>query len=155
MSHERVLVVDDEKLIRFTLRESLAEEGYIVHEASDVQDLSMTVNLSEDLLVIVDEDQPVRTDTALYVGDFSHFDPAAHGFTVLGWRHLQVMSDIVSACIWDCQAEPNGQVDISDFLALLAQWGQDNAPCDFDGDGVSVTDFLELLANFGPCPLAD
>jgi DNA-binding NtrC family response regulator len=38
MSHERVLVVDDEKLIRFTLRESLAEEGYVVHEASDVQE---------------------------------------------------------------------------------------------------------------------
>jgi len=36
MSTERVLVVDDEKLIRFTLRESLAEEGYVVHEACDV-----------------------------------------------------------------------------------------------------------------------
>jgi hypothetical protein len=24
--------------------------------------------------------------------------------------------------------------------------------CDFDGGGVSVTDFLELLANWGPCP---
>ena len=36
MSNEHVLVVDDEKLIRFTLRESLAEEGYVVHEAGDV-----------------------------------------------------------------------------------------------------------------------
>jgi len=36
MSHEHVLVVDDEKLIRFTLRESLAAEGYVVHEAEDV-----------------------------------------------------------------------------------------------------------------------
>ncbi len=36
MSREHVLVVDDEKLIRFTLRESLAEEGYVVHEAADV-----------------------------------------------------------------------------------------------------------------------
>ena len=38
MSHERVLVVDDEKLIRFTLRESLAEEGYVVHEAAGVEE---------------------------------------------------------------------------------------------------------------------
>jgi len=38
VSHERVLVVDDEKLIRFTLRESLAEEGYVVHEAEGVQE---------------------------------------------------------------------------------------------------------------------
>jgi DNA-binding NtrC family response regulator len=36
LSHEHVLVVDDEKLIRFTLRESLAEEGYVVHEAGDI-----------------------------------------------------------------------------------------------------------------------
>ncbi|MHC4578580.1 MAG: sigma-54-dependent transcriptional regulator [Planctomycetota bacterium] len=38
MRHEHVLVVDDEKLIRFTLRESLAEEGYVVHEAADLQE---------------------------------------------------------------------------------------------------------------------
>jgi DNA-binding response OmpR family regulator len=38
VSHERVLVVDDEKLIRFTLRESLAEEGYVVHEAAGVDE---------------------------------------------------------------------------------------------------------------------
>jgi DNA-binding NtrC family response regulator len=36
MSRENVLVVDDEKLIRFTLRESLAAEGYVVHEAADL-----------------------------------------------------------------------------------------------------------------------
>ncbi|MEM8885580.1 MAG: sigma-54 dependent transcriptional regulator [Planctomycetota bacterium] len=38
MSKEHVLVVDDEKLIRFTLRESLAEEGYVVHEAGDMEE---------------------------------------------------------------------------------------------------------------------
>jgi len=35
VSREHVLVVDDEKLIRFSLRERLAEEGYVVHEAAD------------------------------------------------------------------------------------------------------------------------
>jgi hypothetical protein len=55
-------------------------------------------------------------------------------------------------CPWDCQSEPNGQVDVGDFLALLAQWGQVGAPCDFDGGGVAVTDFLLLLAHWGPCP---
>jgi len=38
MTRERVLVVDDEKLIRFTLKESLSEEGYVVHEAAGVQE---------------------------------------------------------------------------------------------------------------------
>ena len=38
MNREHVLVVDDEKLIRFTLRESLAAEGCVVHEAGDVSE---------------------------------------------------------------------------------------------------------------------
>ena len=31
---------------------------------------------------------------------------------------------------------------------MLADWGAVGVPCDFDGGGVSVTDFLELLANW-------
>ncbi|MHC4952366.1 MAG: sigma-54-dependent transcriptional regulator [Planctomycetota bacterium] len=42
MSNEHVLVVDDEKLIRFTLRESLAEEGYVVYEAGSVEEAIAT-----------------------------------------------------------------------------------------------------------------
>jgi hypothetical protein len=37
------------------------------------------------------------------------------------------------------------------MLALLASWGQVGAPCDFDGGGVGIVDFLKLLANWGPC----
>jgi len=36
VSREHILVVDDEKLIRYALKESLAAEGYVVHEAGDV-----------------------------------------------------------------------------------------------------------------------
>jgi hypothetical protein len=53
-------------------------------------------------------------------------------------------------CPWDCQGEPNGQVDVADFLFMLGQWGGPG-PCDFDGSGVSVTDLLVLLAHWGPC----
>ncbi|MHC4219284.1 MAG: proprotein convertase P-domain-containing protein [Planctomycetota bacterium] len=55
-------------------------------------------------------------------------------------------------CPWDCQSTPDGQVNVPDFLAILAQWGQVGVPCDFDGSGVGVTEFLELLAHWGPCP---
>ena len=55
-------------------------------------------------------------------------------------------------CIWDCETVPDNQVGVTDFLAILAQWGQVGTSCDFDGGGVGVTDFLELLANWGPCP---
>jgi hypothetical protein len=54
-------------------------------------------------------------------------------------------------CPCDC-AEPNdGLVNVTDFLAMLGEWGQDGAPCDVDGDGVGVTDFLRLLSEWGPC----
>jgi hypothetical protein len=54
-------------------------------------------------------------------------------------------------CPWDCQTTPDGTVNISDFLKMLAQWGGPGS-CDFDGDGVGFTDFVGLLAYWGPCP---
>jgi len=30
--------------------------------------------------------------------------------------------------------------------------GNGGGSCDFDGGGVGIVDFLELLANWGPCP---
>jgi len=65
----------------------------------------------------------------------------------MGAYELQV----VSACPWDCGGDDDGNVGITDFLALLAQWGS-LASCDFDGSGVGINDFLQLLANWGPCP---
>ena len=55
------------------------------------------------------------------------------------------------ACPWDC-ADGNGDVDIVDFLQLLAEWDMVGSPCDFDGSGVGITDFLKLLGAWGPCP---
>jgi hypothetical protein len=54
-------------------------------------------------------------------------------------------------CLWDCQTTPDGEVNIPDFLKMLAEWGGPGS-CDFDGDGVDVNDFLILLGNWGPCP---
>ena len=55
-------------------------------------------------------------------------------------------------CPWDL--DDNGSVGVSDFLSLLASWGPcKGCPADFDGNGnVGVSDFLALLANWGPCP---
>jgi hypothetical protein len=48
----------------------------------------------------------------------------------------------------------DNMVGVTDFLALLKQWGTDpGGPPDLDGDGdVGITDFLELLNRWGPCP---
>ncbi len=48
----------------------------------------------------------------------------------------------------------DGMVGVTDFLELLGQWGTDpGGPPDLDGNGdVGITDFLELLTRWGPCP---
>ncbi len=58
MSRENVLVVDDEKLIRFTLRESLASEGYVVHEAADVAEAKRVFGRQHVDCVILDHKLP-------------------------------------------------------------------------------------------------
>ncbi len=63
-----------------------------------------------------------------------------------------ILLDEADRCPWDCAGSGDGLVDTFDFLALLAQWGQVGAPCDFDGSGVDGVDFLTLLEHWGPCP---
>ena len=53
----------------------------------------------------------------------------------------------------------DGDVDINDFLALIAAWGPCREPCppscsaDLDADcDVGINDFLMLIANWGPSP---
>ena len=54
-------------------------------------------------------------------------------------------------CVWDC-GDGGGSVEITDLLALLAQWDGPGS-CDFDASGaVDIVDLLKLLANWGPCP---
>jgi hypothetical protein len=52
----------------------------------------------------------------------------------------------------------DGVVDVSDLLALIAEWGLTDSPADISGadgtpDGiVNVADLLALIAAWGPCP---
>jgi hypothetical protein len=68
-----------------------------------------------------------------------------------------VMNSTVAtpACPGDCAGAPgleDGTVNVTDLLALLAQWSMDGA-CDLNNDNVvNVTDLLALLAAWGPCP---
>jgi T5SS/PEP-CTERM-associated repeat protein len=59
-------------------------------------------------------------------------------------------------CPADCAASQDGQVNVTDLLALLAQWNTAGA-CDIapppSGNGVvNVSDLLALLAAWGACP---
>ena len=55
----------------------------------------------------------------------------------------------------DCQAVPDGTVNVPDLLALLGAWGTvGNHPCDIEVDEVvNVPDLLALLGQWGlQCP---
>jgi len=67
------------------------------------------------------------------------------------WSYRSFVITLTPDCPWDC-GDGDGTVGIVDFLALLAEWGQVDTPCDVDGSGVGITDFLEMLATWGPCP---
>jgi hypothetical protein len=61
---------------------------------------------------------------------------------------------VIPPCPCDCEAVPDGTVDVGDFLMLLAQWGNPGAcDCEDPPDGVvDVGDFLAILAAWGLCP---
>ena len=65
---------------------------------------------------------------------------------------VRLVVTVGEPCPWDLDAD--GSVGVSDFLSLLASWGPcKGCPADFDGnDDVGVSDLLALLANWGPCP---
>lgn len=71
------------------------------------------------------------------------------------WTMFTGMAVSAGPATAPCPADLDGDgaVGVTDFLDLLAQWGTDpGGPPDLDGDGdVGVTDFLELLAAWGPC----
>jgi len=54
------------------------------------------------------------------------------------------------ACIEDVNGD--GNVDVTDLLAVIAAWGSDNASADLDGSGtVDVADLLMIISAWGPC----
>ncbi len=78
-------------------------------------------------------------------------DLAAIGFPGMHIVNVVLADPAVAACPWDCQATPNGVVDVPDLIALLSQWSGGGS-CNFDGGVVSITDLIILLANWGACP---
>jgi hypothetical protein len=81
-------------------------------------------------------------------------DLTAAGFPDMHLVHRFTARSAANPCPWDCQGVPNTVVDVPDFLAILAQWGQSGTSCDLGvGDpGVGINEFLDFLAHFGPCP---
>ena len=55
------------------------------------------------------------------------------------------------ACSADITGDMN--VNVSDLLIVIDQWGQSKSKADINGDGVvGVSDLLEVVGNWGDCP---
>ncbi len=67
---------------------------------------------------------------------------------------------VVPRCPWDCGGSADGNVNVTDLLALIGQYDplapgrcDGGESCDFDGNGcVDVTDLIKLLAHFTTNP---
>lgn len=66
-------------------------------------------------------------------------------------------NEFTDACPATCPADSTGDGDVntSDLLVVLYEWGPCQTAClsDVDGDGVvGITELLAILAGWGPCP---
>jgi hypothetical protein len=74
-----------------------------------------------------------------------------------GWANVDAAGDYgigVAICPADCRQTPDGDVNVVDFLAMLARWGDaaGGGPCDVDYDAViGPADFLALVDAWGGC----
>jgi hypothetical protein len=74
-------------------------------------------------------------------------DTASHPVLTVTYSPPEVI------CRADCGGSaPDGQVDVSDLLALLAGWGNACQNCDINCDGtIDTGDLLAMLADWGRC----
>ena len=89
------------------------------------------------------------------------FDVSADGLIIVGWgRNPEGNAEAWIATLPsapECPADfiVDGFVNVTDLIELLGKWGPCPAPCtsDIDGNGnVNITDLIALLAAWGACP---
>jgi endonuclease/exonuclease/phosphatase family metal-dependent hydrolase len=109
-----------------------------------------------DFIIATDSVVDVGNRFILYTPEMSPGERAANGLLAgdsYASDHLLFSADLRSpgpSCLGDIDG--SGTVDVSDFLLLLAAWGDPGGPGDVNGDGiVDVGDFLDMLAHWGPC----
>ena len=69
-------------------------------------------------------------------------------------KQIKVDSSDVFVIGGSCEADINGdaEVNVSDLLSVVGEWGQSNVPSDINQDGVvNVTDLLLVVDAWGPC----
>jgi hypothetical protein len=142
---------------------TVAPQGLTFAPTSDTGDNPLTQALYIADALVDNNQDPEERDGAVYEA-LVGADPCGNGVVDPGEDCSNCPADVQCPpgeecvdgtcrlpCPWDLDG--NALVDIEDMLALLAAWGSDpGGPPDFDGGGVGITDFLIMLAFWGPCP---
>ena len=88
---------------------------------------------------------PVDDVTFWYVGEVS---------MNFGWQTCVGSFTITPPNTCPADANGDGEVDVTDLLAAIAQWGEDGSAADTAApfDIVDVADILVMVSAYGPCP---
>ncbi len=74
---------------------------------------------------------------------------SANGNVIIG--HGFSGAWIVNLCVPDIDGD--GQVAVTDLVAIIVAWGTDDPSADLNDDGVvDVTDLVTVITTWGPCP---
>jgi hypothetical protein len=73
-----------------------------------------------------------------------------------GWHidNIQLTAEFLDCSSFECPQDVNGDgdVNVTDLLAVVDQWGASGSPADVNGDGiVNVSDLLAIVDSWGPC----
>jgi len=80
----------------------------------------------------------------------SHFPVISTKGIEMIFNYLDTHTKPESACIADLTGDY--QVNVSDVLFMLGEWGQTDSPADINQDGiVDVSDLLIVIGSWGPC----
>ncbi len=116
---ERILIVDDEDIIRWTLSRKLSKEGYRCQEAESGEEALRTMRSNPSELVILDINMPGRPGTEILPEIRADFP----GTAVI---MASAVSDpnVITQCIWDgahdyiCKPFKLGDVLVSVGMSL-------------------------------------
>lgn len=93
---ERILIVDDEEMIRWTLSRKLSREGYSCHEAENGDEALSKMQSSPSDLVILDINMPKRSGTEVLPELTTRFPDTA---VIMASAISDALT--IARCIWD------------------------------------------------------
>ena len=105
MQSYRVLVADDEKVIRFVIREALEKQGYLVEEASDGEEVILKSRSNSFDLVILDIKMP-KMEGLEVLREIRKIDPGIPVVMITAYGNTQIAMEALKEGAYDYFVKP-------------------------------------------------